>query len=103
MDLGDGAGGVDLGGLDAALAAAPAELHQAALGQAAERDAAGHGGVHDRAGGRAEAHVFVEVAQLGQRGIEVEGLVGARGLDQLLGQFMARRPTSSSLYSTTTW
>jgi hypothetical protein len=56
------------------------------LGQAAERDVAGHGGLHDRAGGGPQAHVFIEIAQLGQRGVQVEGRVFARRLDQVFGE-----------------
>jgi hypothetical protein len=47
------------------------------------RNAARHGGVDDRAGAGAQALVFVEVAQLGDRGVEVEGCVAQRGVDQL--------------------
>ncbi|MNS83234.1 hypothetical protein D3C72_1170160 [compost metagenome] len=84
--FGHAAGAVDLGGLDAALLGAPAELHQAAAGEAAVWNAARHGGVDDGAGARAQALRFVEVAQLGDGGVGVEGGVGQRGLDQLFGQ-----------------
>ena len=68
--LGDGAGAVQLGGLDAALARAPAELHHAALGQTPKWNAARHGGFDNRAGARPHALVFIEIAQLGQRRFE---------------------------------
>ena len=48
---------------------------------------AGHGGLHDRTGRRAEAHVLVQLAQARQRAGQVEGLVLDGGLDQFLGQF----------------
>jgi hypothetical protein len=55
-------------------AAAPAELHHAAFGQPAVGNVARHGGIDDRAGARAEAHVLVELAQAVQRVVEVEGV-----------------------------
>ena len=58
--FGNGACTVHFGSLDLALLAAPAERHEAAFGQAAERYVAGHGGVDDGAGGGAQAHVFIE-------------------------------------------
>ena len=84
--FGDGASAVDLGGLDLALAAAPAERHQAAVGQAAKRNIARHRGLHDRAGGRSQAHVFIEIAQLRQGVVDVERGVVESGLQQLACQ-----------------
>ena len=60
--FGNSAGGVHFGCLDAALFAAPAKLHEAALGQAAVGDVTGDGGMHDGAGTRAEANMLVELA-----------------------------------------
>jgi hypothetical protein len=82
---------------------APAELHQAAVGQAAVGDAARDRGVHDRAGAGAEADVLVEFAQARQRAVEVEGRVVQRGAQSCSRARAARRPTASSVYSTTTW
>ncbi len=62
--FGNGAGGVGFCGLNAPLFRAPAKLNQAAIGQAAYRNAACHGRVHNRAGGRPQANVFVEFVQL---------------------------------------
>ncbi|MNY28056.1 hypothetical protein D3C86_1620080 [compost metagenome] len=70
-----GAGHIGLGGLDAALLAAPAELHHRALREAAVRNATRHGGVDDGAGTRPQAHVLVKFAQAVQPVVEVEGLV----------------------------
>ena len=84
--FGDGAGAVDFGRLDFSLLAAPAEGDQAAVGQTAERDVAGDRRVDDGAGRRAQPHVLVEFAQLVQRGVDIEGGVVQRGLEQLLGQ-----------------
>ena len=61
--FGDGAGGIHLGGLDAALLAAPTKLDEAALGQPAIGNIACDGGIHNGAGARTETHVFVEFAQ----------------------------------------
>jgi hypothetical protein len=76
--FGHRAGGVDLGGPDAPLARAPAQLHQAARGEAAVGDVARHGGVDDAAGARAQADVLVERAQAGDGGLDVEALGRAR-------------------------
>ena len=80
------AGAIDFGGLDASLAAAPAELNQAAIGEAAPGDAARGAGMDDRAGAGAEAHVLVEFAQFRERGGEVEWCVIDGGVAELLGQ-----------------
>ncbi|RYP46475.1 hypothetical protein DL770_011340 [Monosporascus sp. CRB-9-2] len=80
--FGHGAGHVGFSGLNAALFAAPAKLHHRALREAAIRNAARHGGIDDGAGAGPEAHVFVQLAQAVHSN--------------------ASRPTSSSVYSTTT-
>jgi hypothetical protein len=85
--FGHAAGAVDFGRLDAALLGAPAELHQAAAGEAAVRNAASHGRIDDGAGARAQALRLVEVAQFGDGGVGVEGGVRLRGGDELVGQF----------------
>ena len=82
--FGDGAGAIHLGGLDAALLTAPAELHQAAPRQALDGDAALQGGVDDGAGGRAQALVLVQLVQLGQHGGDVERLACGGGATQRL-------------------
>ncbi|MCY1233070.1 hypothetical protein D9M72_455890 [compost metagenome] len=89
--FGHGAGAVGLGGLDAALLAAPAKLHHRALRQAPVGNAARHGGVDDGAGARPQAHVLVQLAQAVQRVGEVERGVVARGAAQGLGQ-LERKP-----------
>ena len=83
----NGAAQIGFGGLDAALLAAPTKLHQAAFGQAAVGYAAHQCGIHDGAGGGAQADVFVQGRQLTQRRIDVKGRVVPSGLAQLLGQF----------------
>ncbi len=64
---------------------APAQLHQAAGGQAAEGDATGHGRVDQRAGRGAHALVFVQLVQLGNGGVGIKRRVVQRGLDQRFG------------------
>ena len=83
--FGDGAGAVHLGRLDAALATAPAQLHQAAACQAPEGNATPHGGVNDGARRRAQALVLVQFAQLGERGGEIERTAFGGGAAQQLG------------------
>ena len=73
--FGNGAGAVCLGGLDAALPAAPAELHHAARSHAPIRDAARHCGLNDGAGAGPEALVLIQFAQACQCVGEVEGRV----------------------------
>ena len=84
--LGHRAGGVQLGGLDAPLAGSPAKLHQAALGQAAVRNTARHGGVHNRAGAGPHALVLVQLAQLRQGVVHVKAAVVQGGMHQRLRQ-----------------
>ena len=90
--FGNGAGGVGFGGLDASLLGAPAKLHHAAIGEATDRDAACHGGVHDGPGRRPKAHVFVVFVQLRDGAFQVEAGTCCGGLTQLLGQ--AQRQTT---------
>ena len=68
-------GGVNLSRLNAALLAAPAQLDQAAFGQATVGDATRNGGVDDRACGWAQANIFVEFTQLVNGGIDIEARV----------------------------
>ena len=90
-ELSNGTGAVNLGGLDAALLAAPAQLNQAAFCEAAVRNATRHGSIHDGAGGRAQANVFVELAQQGDRLIQLEGLVLKSCLTQLIGKLQGAK------------
>ena len=85
--FGDGAGAVHLGGLDAPLQAAPAELHQAALREAADRDAARQRRFHDGTGGGAKAHVFVQLGQRGHGGGHVVRGTVSGSPAQALGMF----------------
>ena len=61
--FGDGAGAVGLGGANAALLAAVAELHQAFGVHPPRRNAAGGRRIDDRAGARAQADVLGEIAE----------------------------------------
>ncbi|MNT22618.1 hypothetical protein D3C72_1580080 [compost metagenome] len=88
--FGDRAGAVHFGGLDLALLAAPAERHEAAFGQAAERDVAGYGGVDDGARRWTEAYVFIKFLQLVQGAGQVERRIVERGAAQLLRQFQGQ-------------
>src|SRR5690606_35765806 len=77
--LGNGAAAVGLGGLDPALPAAPAELHEAALGQATVGDAACDGRLHERSRAGPEAQILIELAQLREGRREIEcGLIASR-------------------------
>ena len=84
--FGNGAAEVGFSGLDAALFAAPAKLHQAAIGQTAKRNATRQGRIDDGAGGRPQTQVFVQLAQIVQRLINIETLCVERGQAELLGQ-----------------
>jgi hypothetical protein len=89
--FGHGAGGVDLGGLDAALPGTPAELHQAAFGEATVGNAARDGGVDDRAGGRTQPQVLVDLAQAVHGRGRIEAALGSGcGGDQLVRQFQCQ-------------
>ena len=88
--FGNGAGGVNFGGLDAALLAAPAKTHHAAGRHAAVGNIARQRSVNHRAGAGPQAHVFVKFAELVQGVGQVKGRVvercGAQGLRQIKGQ-----------------
>ena len=82
--FGDGAGAVFFSGLDAPLPRAPAQLHKAAAREPPAGNAALEGRFDDGAGGRPQAFVFVQIAQLGQRGGDVKGFARVGGAAQLL-------------------
>ena len=92
--LGHGTGAVDLGGPDAPLTGTPAELHERALRQATVGDATGHGGVHDRPGGRAQTHILVQFAQRGNHGIDIERILvdAADDRDETFGRLQGIAP-----------
>jgi len=82
--LGHRAGAVDLGGPDAPLTAAPAQLHQAALRQTAPGNATGLRSVHDAAGAGPQTHVLVQFAQFSQHRLDIKRLFGHHSRHQLL-------------------
>ncbi len=84
--LGDGAGAIGLGGPDAARPRTVAEDDQAAVGEAAGRDAARLGRAHDGAGGRPQPDRLVQLAQLLGGGREIDALPGARRREQIEGE-----------------
>ena len=90
--LADSAGGVHLGRPDPALLHTPAELHQAAIGQAAPGDVAGDGGIDDGAGAGTQADVFVDGPQRrqGRGGVERRALGGR--VEQRLGLLEGMAP-----------
>ena len=94
--LGDGfghrAGCIQFGSLNTALAGTPAKLHHAAPGQAAVRNTARHCGVHNRAGTRPQALVFIAFAQLGHCVFSVKTAVVQRGVNQRLRQCHGQVP-----------
>ena len=57
-----GTGGIHFSGLYAALLIAPANLHQTAAGETAERDAACDSGIHDRTCAGPEPQFFIQFA-----------------------------------------
>ena len=63
--LGDCTGAVSFRGLDAALLAAPAELHQATVGEPAKGDPTLHGCLDNGGSTRPEANVFIEIPEPG--------------------------------------
>ena len=85
--LGDGAGAVGLGGPDAALARAVAELHQVALEQADVGNVAVVGRVHDAGRAGAQAVAVDQRAQARHGGGHVERAVLDAGHDQVAGFF----------------
>ena len=88
--FGHGTGGIDFSGLNAALFGAPTELHHAALGEAAVRNATRHSGVHDGACAGAKAGVFVQLPQPCHGSVHIKRLAfGSRfnqGLRQIYSQ-----------------
>ena len=101
-DSSDTALGADLGGLDAALARA------SRAGPGCPASGAGSGcqgasaALTIEPALRPQAHVLVELAQLGDRRGDIELAAGRRGTSASAWR-SASRPTSSSVYSTTTW
>ena len=85
--LGNGAGAVGFSSLDSSLFGTPAKLHQAAIGQAADRDAPGHSRIDNRPGGGPQAHVLVQLVQLGNGPFQIKTCALNGGLAKLLGQF----------------
>ena len=73
--LGNGAGLVGLGGPDAALARAKAQLHKVALGQPDVWNATVGGCLHNVSGAGAQALDVHQLAQVGQGGLQVKGLI----------------------------
>ena len=100
--LGDGAGAVGFGGLDAALLRAVAELHQALGVQPPHGNAAGFRRVDDRAGAGPQADLLGEVAQALDLGLGVEGPIVDRGQHEFPRRVQALPRQFSSWYSTTT-
>jgi len=83
--FGHGTGGIDFGRLDAPLLGAPTQLHQTALGESTVGDAPVHGGLDDSPRAGAQAHVFVQITQVGNGGFGVEGVAIEGRLYQLPG------------------
>ncbi len=81
--LGNGAGLVGLGGPDAVLARAVAELDQVAAGQADVRDAALAGGINDVGRARPQADLVAQFTQLGHGACHVVRPVLDGGYDQI--------------------
>ena len=94
--LGDGAGLVALGGPDAALRGAVAQLHQVAVVQADVRNAPGAGGVHDAAGAGAQVAVVDGGLDGVDGGLEVECLVIDGGHQQTVA--MLQRHAGHGLF-----
>src|SRR5471030_307614 len=93
--FGDGAGFFGLGGPDAALHGAVAQLHQVAVGQADRGNLAHGGGVDDVGGARPQAYRLDQVGQVDDGGGQVVGFIfdhrhqqvaagGQRGASDLL-------------------
>ena len=85
--LGNGAAAIGFGSLDAALTAAPAELHQAAVGEAPVGNAARDCGLNNGGGAGPEANIFVQFMQPGEGGIQIEGQVFCCGVTQCFSKF----------------
>ena len=87
--FGNGRRAIGLRGLDAALLAAVAELHQTAIVQAADGNVAGFRGGDDRAGARAKANLMRHIAQPLDFAGNVERPVVHGGEEQFAGDFQA--------------
>jgi hypothetical protein len=85
--FGDRAGTIGFRCLNPPLAAAPAELHHAALGQPAVGNVARHCRIDDGAGTGSQAHILVEFAQTVERLVEFERLVVDGRAAKVLGKF----------------
>ena len=90
--LRNGTGRVNFSGLNAPLLRAPAKLHHAAIGQSAIGNATCHGGIDNRAGGRAQAHILVQFVQLGQGIFEIKAMAFHGCAAQFLGQLECQTP-----------
>ena len=101
MDSRDGAGRIDLGGPDAALLGA--QPNCARLPCVRRRKGTPRSGIDDGAGGGAEADVFVQLAQAPNTSSSSNGCLRCMAALTELCDFKRQPPTSSSLYSTTTW
>ena len=88
--FGNRAGGVGFSGLDVPLLGPPTKLHQAAVGQAANGNATGHGRVHDGPGGGSQAHIFIEFVQLRDGAFQVKTKALNGRLAQLIGQLQGQ-------------
>ena len=88
----DRAGVVGFGRLDAPLPAAPAELHHAAFRQATVGDATHHGSGDDRPRARSQAHIFVKLAESGERQPDIKGFVVHRCLAKGRGEIKREAP-----------
>src|SRR5690606_19895608 len=97
--LGDRAGPVGLGGPDAALVRAMAELHQVAVVHPRRRDAASDGGIDDARGTRSEAVLVDQHPQSPDRFLDIEGAILYRRHQQVArfmqGGFTYRRRRGS--------
>ena len=86
----NGTGIVCFSCLNAALAATPAKLNYAALGQATIGNAPLNSCLHDGACAGTQAHIFVQLAQSAECGGQVECLIGSRRATQLLGELKSQ-------------
>ena len=90
--LGHCAGGVQLGGLNTALAGAPAKLHHAAAGQATVGNTARNSRVHNGTGTGPQTLVFIQFAQLGHSVFGVKTTVVQGRVNQRLRQCHGQVP-----------
>ena len=101
--FGDGAGAIGLGGQDAALLRAIAQLHQAAGVQPPGGNAPGLRRPHDRLGAGAQADALANFAEFGDLGVHVEWPIVDRSQAQsVAGCRGTARASSSSSYSMAT-